>query len=115
MSQRENTLNMTKNVLLKHDLSIEEIKCDQGMLANRLNWNNMTFVGAIPSLDIFILADKDIFESTNESHPLSLKKKELFMEEFKHISGDLLFIASDNMGEPIDIDIEILKRFLFLF
>ena len=95
----------SKSIILHHDLSTSKIDCDQGELSKILNWSNITFVGAIPDLEIFIVINDNCDDDSEKKiHPFFLKRKDLFMEELECISGDILFIASDENGDPIDVD-----------
>lgn len=64
----------------------------------------ITFVGAIPDLQIFALARR-----CNEEEDLNpfCKNPQIYMQAVK---GCVLFVATDELGDPIDVNVEMLKN-----
>lgn len=64
----------------------------------------ITFVGAIPDLQVFALARR-----SNEEEDLNpfCENPQIYMQTVK---GCVLFVATDESGDPIDVNVEMLKK-----
>lgn len=79
------------------DLSVEVM--DQARVHERLPGKQISFVGAIPELDLLIVAAPSMMES-----PV----RPTFMARFVHepINGAMYFIGTDEHGGAKDVDVD---------
>ena len=60
----------------------------------------MTFVGALPDLQAFVVACVD-----PPASPVAWRSHHLFFPEATHVQGDVLIVASDEEGDEVDLDV----------
>ena len=89
------------------DGSMEEVMLDQRESSIFLK-GPLRFVGAIPDLNVVIVARSDIYKSS-ENNKILEKMSDCFFETI--VPGDILFVGSDEEGEAMDVHLkDILAR-----
>jgi len=99
---------MPKCVIVRCDGSVNIVDMLQTK-ASEFMKGALTFVGAVPDLNVYALArQSDVNVSASEAHFLVRRHGEpLFFES--NVCGDILFVASDEDGDETDVDVEALK------
>lgn len=92
---------MVLSVVLNPDGTRSEVHWRHEDVSNQLG-GRITFVGAVPSLNVFIVARRDDDEVMSLGENPYCFDREVFMTPV--VRGPLVFLATDDDGEPIDVD-----------
>lgn len=96
---------MVLSVLLNPNGTRSQVHWRHEEVSNQLG-GRITFVGAIPSLNVFIVARREDDEVMSLCENPYCLDKEVFMTP--SVRGPMVFLATDDEGEPIDVDVHAL-------
>ena len=94
------------SLLLRENGDQEELQCAHEEVHSKLG-GKITFVGGIPTVNTFVVGLKDA-----ETLPINTfcLNEDIFME--LPVKGPVVFVATDEDGEPVDVDIAYVKHLL---